>query len=117
MSTATNGVGGRERRLGFSGAVAKRVQDSKLTPLFAIAGILLGVCAVLTTPREEEQQIDVTFPNVFVPIPGASATEVESVVAVPMEQVLAEIEGVEQTYSVTQPGIAVLTVQFAVGEP
>src|SRR5690606_28486586 len=117
MSTATNGVGGRERRLGFSGAVAKRFQDSKLTPLFAIAGLLLGLFAVLITPREEEPQIDVTFANVFVPFPGASAREVENVVAVPMEQVLAEIEGVEHTYSVSQPGIAVLTVQFEVGEP
>src|SRR5690606_11085795 len=34
-----------------------------------------------------------------------------------LEQVLAEIEGVEHTYSVSQPGMAVLTVQFEVGEP
>nr|MBO2514937.1 multidrug transporter AcrB [Gammaproteobacteria bacterium] len=104
-------------RLGISGSVAKRFQDSKLTPLFAIAGLLLGLLAVLITPREEEPQIDVTFANVFVPFPGASAVEVENVVAVPLEQVLAEIEGVEHTYSVSQPGMAVLTVQFEVGEP
>ena len=117
MNAATNHAGRRQGRLGFSGAVAKRFQDSKLTPLFAIAGLLLGLFAVLITPREEEPQIDVTFANVFVPFPGASAVEVENVVAVPMEQVLAEIEGVEHTYSVSQPGIAVLTVQFEVGEP
>jgi len=105
------------RPLGIAGALAKRFQDSKLTPLFAAAGLLLGLFAVLITPREEEPQIDVTFANVFVPFPGASAREVENVVAVPMEQVLAEIEGVEHTYSVSRPGIAVLTVQFEVGEP
>src|SRR5690606_1729064 len=73
--------------------------------------------AVLVTPREEEPQIDVTFANVLVAFPGASAGEVENVVAVPMEQVLAEIEGVEHTFSVSRPGMAVLTVQFEVGEP
>ena len=39
---------------------------------------------------------------------GASAVEVENLVATPMEQVLAEIEGVKHTYSVSQPGMAVL---------
>ena len=84
-----------DRRLGISGGLARRFQDSKITPLLAIAGLLLGAFAVLVTPREEEPQIDVTFANVFVPFPGASANEVRNVVAVPMEQVLAEIEGVE----------------------
>jgi multidrug efflux pump subunit AcrB len=102
--------------LGFSGRVAAAFQTSKLTPLLAVTGLLLGVFAVLVTPREEEPQINVTFANVFVPYPGASALEVENLVATPMEQVLAEIEGVKHTYSVSRPGMAVLTIQFEVGE-
>src|SRR5690554_4206249 len=108
---------GNSAKLGLSGSIARRFQGSKITPLLALAGLLLGLFAVLVTPREEEPQIAVTFANVFVPFPGASAVEVENVVAVPLEQVLAEIEGVEHTYSVSQPGMAVLTVQFEVGEP
>jgi len=102
--------------LGFSGAIAKRFQDNKLTPLLAITGLLMGFFAVLVTPREEEPQINVTFANVFVPFPGASAVEVESQVAIPMEQVVAEIDGIKHTYSVSRPGMAILTVQFKVGE-
>ena len=106
----------RDHGLGLSGALAKRFQDSKLTPLLALTGLLLGLFAVVITPREEEPQINVTFANIFVPFPGASAVDVENLVAVPMEQVLAEIEGVEHTYSVSRPGMAVLTIQFEVGE-
>jgi multidrug efflux pump subunit AcrB len=102
--------------LGFSGKLAAAFQESKLTPLLALTGILLGLFAVLVTPREEEPQINVTFANIFVGFPGASATEVENLVATPMEQVLAEIEGVKHTYSVSRPGMAVLTIQFEVGE-
>ena len=102
--------------LGFSGAIAKRFQDSKLTPLLALTGLLLGIFAIVVTPREEEPQINVTFANIFVPFPGASAIEIENQVAVPMEQVLAEIDGVKHTYSVSRPGMAILTVQFKVGE-
>ena len=104
------------QKLGFSGALARKFMDSKITPLLALTGLLMGLFAILVTPREEEPQINVTFANIFVPFPGASAEEVENLVAVPMEQVLAEIEGVKHTYSVSKPGIAVLTIQFEVGE-
>ena len=104
------------KKLGFSGSLARKFQDSKITPLLAVTGLLMGLFAIMVTPREEEPQINVTFANIFVPYPGASAVEVENVVAVPMEQVLAEIEGVKHTYSVSKPGIAVLTIQFEVGQ-
>lgn len=105
-----------DRKLGLSGSLAKKFQDSKITPLLALTGILMGLFAIAVTPREEEPQINVTFANIFVPFPGASANDVENLVAVPMEQVLAEIEGVKHTYSVSRPGLAVLTIQFEVGQ-
>ena len=105
-----------KQSLGPSGWLAGLFLQSQLTPLLALIGLLLGVFAVLVTPREEEPQIDVTFANVFIPFPGASAAEVEQVVRTPAEQVLSEIAGVEHIYSVSKPGLAALTVQFEVGE-
>src|SRR5210317_1121374 len=105
-----------DSKLGFSGALAKRFQDSKITPLLALTGLLMGLFAVVVTPREEEPQINVTFANIFVPFPGASAVEVENIVSIPLEQVLSEIEGVKHTYSVSRPGVAALTIQYEVGE-
>ncbi len=106
-----------EPRLGLSGAIAKKFLLSEITPLLALVGLLMGIFAVLVTPREEEPQINVTFANVFIPFPGATAQEVEKLVSTPAEQKLAEIEGIEHVYSVSKPGMAVLTVQFKVGEP
>jgi len=103
-------------KLGFSGSIAKQFLLSEITPLLAILGMLLGVFAVLVTPREEEPQINVTFANVFIPFPGASAIEVEHLVSTPAEQVLTEIEGIKHVYSVSRPGMSVLTVQYKVGE-
>ncbi|HLJ39466.1 MAG TPA: efflux RND transporter permease subunit [Steroidobacteraceae bacterium] len=107
---------GSAARLGLSGRIARRFLASPLAPLFALAALLMGVFAVLVTPREEEPQIDVTFANVFIAFPGASAEQVESLVSSPMEQVLGEISGVEHIYSASRPGLAVLSVQFKVGE-
>ncbi len=105
-----------KEKMGISGNIAKRFLTTEITPLIALVGFLLGVFAVMITPREEEPQINVTFANVFIAYPGASAVEVEHLVSSPAEQILSEIEGVKHVYSVSQPGMSVLTVQYEVGE-
>jgi len=102
--------------LGISGRIAKQFQDTEITPLLALIGLLLGLFAVLVTPREEEPQIDVTFANIFIAYPGASAGEVERLVSTPAEQIISEITGLEHIYSVSKPGMSILTAQFEVGE-
>ncbi|OMG53662.1 multidrug transporter AcrB [Azonexus hydrophilus] len=101
--------------LGISGRIAAAFQDSRITPLLALVAFLLGVFATLVTPREEEPQIDVTMADVLVAWPGASAKDVENLVATPGEQVLSRMHGVEHVYSMSRPGMAVITVQFDVG--
>ena len=64
-------------RLGISGRLARTFQANPLTPILALLGLLLGLVAVMITPREEEPQIDVTMANVIVPFPGADARQVE----------------------------------------
>jgi multidrug efflux pump subunit AcrB len=103
--------------LGISGRMAKAFKRNAITPLLALVALLLGLFAVLVTPREEEPQINVTMANVLIPFPGASSVDVHNMVARPAEQVLSQIAGIEHTYSVARPGMAVLTVQFKVGVP
>ena len=101
--------------LGISGRIAALFQSAQITPLLALVAFLLGVFAVMVTPREEEPQINVTMANVLIPFPGASVTDVEQMVATPAEQVLSQMAGTEHVMSVSRPGVAVLTVQFKVG--
>ena len=103
--------------LGISGRIASFFQSAQITPLLALVALLLGIFAVLVTPREEEPQINVTMANVLIPFPGASVRDVEQMVAIPAEQVLSQISGSEHVMSVSQPGMAVITVQFKVGVP
>ncbi|HKX37200.1 MAG TPA: efflux RND transporter permease subunit, partial [Burkholderiales bacterium] len=103
--------------MGVSGRIAGYFQGSQLTPLLALVALLLGLFAVAVTPREEEPQINVTMADVLVPFPGASVKDVEALIAGPGEQVLAQMSGVEHVYSVSRPGMAIITVQFEVGVP
>ncbi len=102
--------------MGISGRIAELFLRNALTPLIALVALLLGIFATLITPREEEPQINVTMANVFIPFPGATVKDVENLVARPAEQVLARISGIEHVYSVSRPGMAVITVQYEVGE-
>ena len=72
--------------LGLSGRIAKRFLTDRITPLIALALLLLGLFAVLVTPKEEEPQINVTMANVLIPFPGATVNDVERMVSVPAEQ-------------------------------
>ena len=112
MTQASKGPG-----LGMSGRIAAFFQSAQITPLLALVALLLGVFAVLVTPREEEPQINVTMANVLIPFPGAGVADVEQMVATPAEQVLSQIAGIEHVMSVSRPGLAVITVQFKVGVP
>ncbi len=103
--------------LGVSGRIAALFLQAQITPLLALVALLLGVFAVLVTPREEEPQINVTMANVLIPFPGASVADVEQMVATPAEQMLAGMEGTDHVMSVSRPGLAVVTVQFKVGVP
>jgi len=56
----------------LAGRIAHAFIKSKLTPLFIVGALLLGVFATLETPREEDPQIVVPMLDVFVRMPGAS---------------------------------------------
>ncbi|MCW8962929.1 MAG: efflux RND transporter permease subunit, partial [Gammaproteobacteria bacterium] len=103
-------------QLGLSGRIAKTFLTSEITLLLVIVALLLGMLALLVTPREEEPQINVTFANIFIAFPGATAEEVEQVVTTPAEQVLSEIDGIKHIYSTSRPGLSILTVRYRVGE-
>ncbi len=102
--------------LGFAGHVARAFINSKLTPLIVGASLLLGLYALIVTPREEEPQIVVPMIDIYLPMPGSTPQEVEERVVKPFESKMWEIKGVEYVYTASKPGLGIVTVRFLVGE-
>ncbi len=102
-------------RAGVMTRLAATFIDSRLTPLLVLAMILIGVFAVMLTPREEEPQIVVPMIDVMVMFPGADPAEVENLVTKPLERKIWEIEGVEYVYASSHPGFALVTARYYVG--
>ncbi|MFH1059610.1 MAG: efflux RND transporter permease subunit, partial [Pseudomonadota bacterium] len=103
-------------KLNAVGRIVQAFLSARMSLMFIILATLLGGWAVMSTPREEEPQIVVPLADVFVQAPGASAAEVEQLVATPLERLLWQIDGVEHVYSMSRPGLAIVTVRFFVGQ-
>lgn len=81
-----------------------------------VALMIIGVYSSFLIPREEEPQIIVPMADIMVGYPGASPKEVESRVVEPLEKIISNIKGVEHVHSMSMNGMAVIVVQFFVGE-
>lgn len=111
MNTASDDV-----PQGIIASIVNKFLTSQLSIILIVLAFCMGVAAILVTPREEEPQIIVPLADIYVQSPGASAEEVEKLVATPLEKLLWQIDGVEYVYSMSRRDMAVITVRFYVGE-
>jgi len=105
-----------EQQISFLGRVVEFFIDSQFSLILIIVSLVLGIAALLMTPREEDPQIIVPLADVYVHFPGASAEEVEQLVSTRLEKLLWQIDGVEYVYSMSKSDMAIVTVRFYVGE-
>ncbi len=96
--------------------ILSRLLDGNSALLLLALALCAGIGAILLTPREEEPQIVVPMADIMVQVPGASAEEVEKLVATPLERLLWQIDGVEYVYSMSRRDSCIATVRFYTGE-
>jgi multidrug efflux pump subunit AcrB len=100
----------------FTNRIVKIFLESNLSVILILLASIVGLAALVLTPREEDPQIVVPLADVYVHFPGHSAAEVEQLVATPLEKILYQIDGVEYVYSMSRENQAIITVRYYVGE-
>jgi len=105
-----------ELNLNIAGKLARAFLKNPLTPVIALALLLMGLVAVFFTPREENPQIDVPAANVMVVYPGASSREVQNVIVDPLERTLKAMTGVKHVYGMAMNSVGIVTVRFKIGQ-
>ena len=100
----------------FTAKFISSVLASKLPFVILVLSMLAGMMALNYTPREEEPQIVVPMIDVVVNAEGVNVQQVERLVTTPLEKLLAQVNGVEHVYSVTNNSQTVVTLRFHVGE-
>jgi multidrug efflux pump subunit AcrB len=100
----------------IAGYLAQAFLNNPLTMLLAISILLLGYITLNIAPREEDPQIEVSGGSIIVVVPGASPEAITNVVIKPLERRLREIKGVEHIYGTAMNSVAILNVQYFIGE-
>ena len=100
----------------IAGYLAQAFLNNPLTMLLAISILLLGYITLNIAPREEDPQIEVSGGSIIVVVPGASPEAITNVVIKPLERRLREIKGVEHIYGTAMNSVAILNVQYLIGE-
>ncbi len=116
MTTDASASGPPARHHGALNAIIHAFLHSNLSLILILLAAVLGVAALLITPREEDPQIVVPLADIHVAFPGHSAEETARLVATPLEKLLYQIDGVEYVYSMSSRDGAVITVRFFVGQ-
>ena len=105
-----------ETNFNIAGKLANGFMNHPLTFIFAIFILFIGYLSLEITPREENPQIKVSGGAIIIPLPGAKASEVEKVIIEPLERKIREISGVENIYGIAKDNVAILQIQFYIGQ-
>ena len=100
----------------IAGHLAKGFLSNPLTPVLAVAILLLGFLSLQIMPREEDPQIEVSGGSIIVAIPGATPSEITNVIIKPLERRIREIKGVEHVYGTAMNNVGMINVQYFIGE-
>ena len=104
------------RELNIAGKLSLLFINHPLTFIFGIFILILGYISLLLMPREENPQIKVSGGVVIVALPGALPSEIQKVIIEPLEKKIREIKGVENIYSFAKDSVAIVQVQYFIGE-
>lgn len=94
------------------GIFAYFTRHFRVTFLVIIGLALLGIQNVVTLPRESAPEIEIPIGVVVTVYPSAAARDVEELVTKPLEDELADLEGLERITSSSQLGLSSITVEF-----
>ena len=104
------------QNLNSAGKIAKIFINHPLTGILGIFILILGYFALQFMPKEENPQIKVSGAVVIVALPDAKASEIQKVIIEPLEKKIREIKGVENIYSFAKDSVAIVQVQYFIGE-
>ncbi len=95
--------------------IAKYLVNPRLVFLLTIAIVVLGLFSLSNLSRTLNPKVDITFVNVITTLPGASPTEIESLVTIPIEDSLTDVDHGKKISSISQDSVSIVSVEFESG--
>ncbi|MGB1262248.1 MAG: efflux RND transporter permease subunit [Cognaticolwellia sp.] len=91
------------------------IKNAQFTLTIVVLLVLVGMVSYGQMPRSEDPQFDIPITLLEIVYPGASPTDIETLVVDPLEEEFAEIEGIKKVESQIKNGGARIEVTFLYG--
>ncbi|ACV62765.1 acriflavin resistance protein [Desulfofarcimen acetoxidans DSM 771] len=95
------------------GLIEAGLKYRKITLMFFIMAVILGIISFINMPRFEDPQIKVFMAQVQTVYPGASPEQVEALVTKPLEEKIDELKEVSKITSSSANGFSNIMVEIA----
>ncbi|OXM84285.1 efflux RND transporter permease subunit [Paenibacillus rigui] len=92
--------------------IAKLIQYRKVTLLFFLMAIIMGIVNIVTLKQRENPEIDLTVALVKTVYPGASPEKVEQFVTQPLEQKIKEMSDISKLTSTSMANVSIINVEI-----
>lgn len=91
------------------------IDNYQFTLLVFILLIVAGINSFITMPRTEDPPVSIPGASVYVVYPGASPTDLEELVATPLEDAINELDDIKKIQTTVHEGLAFLSTEFYFG--
>jgi multidrug efflux pump subunit AcrB len=91
---------------------AKYITNIRLVILLIISIVILGIFSFLSIPRRLNPEVKIPIVVVSTILPGASPSDIESLVTIPIEDKLNNIKGLDTLNSTSRESASVIQLQF-----
>ena len=93
--------------------VAAYLTNIRFALLIVLTIVGVGVVSFLSLPKRLNPEIDIPIVFVSTVFPGASPTDVESLITIPLEDELNSVEGLTTLSSTSREGASFITLEFS----
>jgi multidrug efflux pump subunit AcrB len=88
------------------------IDNRSFTWMVFIFLTFIGIRSLTTIPRTENPEVTVPGSSIIVLMPGAGPMDMESLVALPLEEAMNELDDIKRIITDVRDGIAVISVEF-----
>ncbi|HBZ45416.1 MAG TPA: acriflavine resistance protein B, partial [Maritimibacter sp.] len=99
----------------MTGMVDWAASRARMIIAFVALSLIAGIASYVGLPKEGEPDIEIPMLSVSVPFPGISAQDAENLLVRPMENELADIDGLKKMTGVAAENYANVTLEFEFG--
>jgi len=92
--------------------VAKYIVNIRIVFLLILAIFMIGVIGYASLPKRLNPEIKIPIVTVVTALPGASPSDIESLITIPIENAIKSVKGIDVMTSVSRENVSIISIQF-----